>query len=361
MQFYFLFQYLSNPFQVPFMRLTFATQTKRKIFLWLTVVCCFCCNRLQAQTTTIRGFVDALTTYEKNKLSFGFGEQDLFITSEITDRISFLGESVFKFDLMSPSEFSVSIERIVMKYNYTGNHNILVGKHHTPINYWNDTYHHGRVFFPTIGRPLLFAAEIIPLHTTGISFQGHNLGDIKFGYDVMIGNGLGSSSIQDNDNSKSVTLAAHIKPADRLRIGASYYHDAIAKGASLHDGRQILWNVNQSLLTGSVAYFGKKAEVLAESTLGLNHTDTTGTKSTMASYVYGGYRITDKWTPYFRFDHLHYQPGELVFMKNNTTAFLIGARYQVNYLAVVKLEYQFEHTEMTGDKNRIMAQFAIGF
>ena len=77
--------------------------------------------------------------------------------------------------------------------------------------------------------------------------------------------------------------------------------------------------------------------------------------------MYAGYRITDKWTPYIRFDRLHYQPGEVVFMQNNTTAFLAGLRYQISYLAVVKLEYQFEHTQEAGDNNRVMAQFAIGF
>jgi hypothetical protein len=338
----------------------FAIPTGKRFFCLLFFSVCLS-GELFAQSTTIRGFVDALTTYDKSKLSFGFGEQDLFITSEITDRISFLGESVFKFDPLSSTEFSVSIERIVLKYNYAGNHNILIGKHHTPVNYWNDTYHHGRVFFPTINRPLLFAAEIIPLHTTGISFQGHNLGKLKFGYDVMVGNGLGSSSIQDNDKAKSVTVAAHIKPADRLRIGASLYHDNIAKGAHLHDGRELQWKVNQNLLTGSVAYFGKKAELLAESTMAFNHTDTTGTKNTAASYVYAGYRITDKWTPYVRFDQLHYRTGEMVFMPNNTTAFLAGVRYQVSYLAVVKLEYQSEHRQKGDDNNRVMAQFAIGF
>ena len=153
----------------------------------------FFSSPLLAQNTQIRGFVDALASYEKGKVSFGFGEQDLFITSEFSDRLSFLGESVFKYTPSSPTEFSVSIERVVIKYNYQGNNNIIIGKIHTPLNYWNDTYHHGRVFFPTIDRPLLFAADIIPLHTTGISFQGHDFGKIKFGYDVVIGNGLGVS------------------------------------------------------------------------------------------------------------------------------------------------------------------------
>lgn len=315
----------------------------------------------KAQSTVIRGFADVLSTYQKNKLSFGFEEQDLFITSEISDRISFLGESVFKFDPFSFSEFSVSIERLLLKYNYHGNHNILFGKVHTPVNYWNDTYHHGRVFFPTIFRPLLFTAAIIPLHTTGINFQGHDLGAVKFGYDVMVGNGLGASSVADNDKHKSVTAAVHIKPADQLRIGASYYYDVVSRNAVLHDGRKIGWQVTQHLATGSVAYFSNKAELLAESTFGFNHTDTTGTKSTVASYAYGGYHITEKWVPYIRWDYLHFQPGEVFFVKNNTAAFLAGLRYQINYLAVVKLEYQHERSDLTGTINRVVAQFAVGF
>ena len=234
------------------------------------------CSPLFAQQTQIKGFVDALTTLENGKVSFGFGEQDLFITSELSDRISFLGESVFKWTPTTPTEFSISIERIVIKYNFYGNHNLLIGKHHTPINYWNDTYHHGRVFFPTIERPLLFAANIIPLHTTGVSLQGHDLGDIKFGYDFMVGNGIGSEEISDNDKRKSVTAAVHIKPIQNLRIGASFYNDVLAKGATTHDNRVINWKVNQNLFTGSVAYFGKKFEFLGESTLAMNHTDTTG-------------------------------------------------------------------------------------
>lgn len=177
--------------------------------------------------TQIRGFVDVSATYSDDKVSFGLGEQDLFITSDLNDRFSFLGETVFKFDPESETQFSVSIERIVLKYNYKGNHNILIGKHHTPINYWNDTYHHGRVFFPTTARPLVFASELFPLHTTGISFQGLNLGSLKFGYDLMVGNGIGSTDVLDLDKGKSVTAAIHIKPRNALRIGLSYYYDRI--------------------------------------------------------------------------------------------------------------------------------------
>jgi hypothetical protein len=334
-------------------------QTKTSIFCG-----CFICSflfstNILAQNTTIKGFADVLASYDK-KASFGFDEQDLFITSQLNDRFSFLGESVFKYDKSAETDFTVSIERLIVKYNYYGNHNIIIGKVHTPINYWNDTYHHGRVFYPTIERPLLFDAEIIPLHTTGINFQGHDLGNIKFGYDFMIGNGLGSEPVEDNDKYKSITAAVHIKPVENMRIGASYYNDVVSKGATV-EGKTINWKVNQQLITGSFAYFGKKFELLAESTTGLNHTDTTGTKQTWASYIYGGYKITKKITPYIRFDDLHYQDGEILFTKDNTTSFIAGMRYQINYLTVVKLEYQHTKQELEGKDDKLTLQVAIGF
>jgi len=335
---------------------------KRKVASYLAVIVSllFLSISSMGQRTQIRGFIDGLTTLQNGKVSFGFGEQDLFITSELNDRISFLGESVFKYTPSSPTEFSVSIERVVIKYNFAGNHNLLIGKHHTPLNYWNDTYHHGRVFFPTIDRPLLFAANIIPLHTTGVGVQGHDLGKIKFGYDMMVGNGLGSNEVSDNDKNKSISLAVHIKPVEKLRLGISYYYDVIAKGADVHD-RIINWQVNQQLISGSVAYFGKKFEFLAESTIGLNKTDTTGSKQTIASYIYAGYRITEKIIPYVRYDDLQYQDGEIYFIKDNTTSFVGGIRFQINYLAAVKVEYQHMHAEIAGNVDKFTAQFAIGF
>jgi hypothetical protein len=313
-----------------------------------------------SQRTLIRGFVDVLAGYENDKLSFGLGEQDLFITSELNDRLNFLGETVFRLAPGSPTQFSVSVERVIIKYNITGNHNFLFGKHHTPINYWNDTYHHGRVFFPTIDRPLLFVSQMIPLHTTGISLQGHDLGSIKFGYDLMLGNGLGSGEVKDNDNYKSITAAMHIKPADRLRIGMSYYNDVISPGSNLH-GHIIEWKVKQHLLTGSVAYFGNKFELLTEATFGINSTDTTGSQNSVGAYLYNGYKLTEKFIPYIRVDKLHYQAGEVYYNKNNSTSFIGGIRFQINYLAVVKLEYQYLETEVEGSMNRFTAQFAIGF
>ena len=91
----------------------------------------------------------------------------------------------------------------------------------------------------------------------------------------------------------------HLKPATNLRIGASFYHDVISKGAEVHD-KVINWDVTQNLVSASVAYFSKKLELLAEGTFGVNHTDTTGSPHTQASYLYAGYRVIEKLVPYVR-------------------------------------------------------------
>jgi hypothetical protein len=62
-----------------------------------------------------------------------------------------------------------------------------------------------------------------------------------------------------------------------------------------------------------------------------------------------------------RFDNLHYQIGELYFNKNNITSIVVGMRYQINYLAVIKLEYQHMHSEFDRTDDKVTAQFAIGF
>ena len=313
-----------------------------------------------AQNTQIKGFAHAEFNIANDKLSFGFGEWDLFITSQLSDNFSFLGETVFKYDPNSSTHFSIGVERLIMSYNYTGNHSAMLGKHHTPVNFWNDTYHHGRVFFPTIGRPLLFADHVIPIHTTAIAFQGLNLGDARFGYNLMIGNGLGSSEIVDNDKYKSVTVAGHIKPGDNIKVGLSYYNDVVSSGAQF-EGNTLTEQVNQQLFTGSVSYFGKRFEVLTEGTLVSNKATSTGALSSFAYYLYAGVRFYDKLIPYVRYDYLNYDPNEILFTKPNTNGIVVGVRYEITYLIVAKTEYQHLDRESSPATDRLSFQIAVGF
>jgi hypothetical protein len=152
-------------------------------------------------------------------------------------------------------------------------------------------------------------------------------------------------------------VAAHIKPIDGLRLGVSWYNDNIEND---HHGT-LTWPVKQNLFTGSVSYFGDKFEILAEGTLGINKTDTTGAQQSLAWYAYGGYKITEKIVPYIRIDQLAYDDGEIFFHNNDMTSFVGGIRYNINYLIAVKLEYENRKSDEMGDMNLFSAQLAIGF
>jgi hypothetical protein len=280
----------------------------------------------------------------------------------LSDRVSFLGETVFKYASESSTSFTLGLERAIIKYNFSGNHNLVFGKHHTPVNYWNDTYHHGRLFFPTIFRPAMFTAGIVPLHTTGIGIQGHDLGGLKFGYDVMAGNGIGSSDVADNNKEKSYTAAIHIKPLNGMRIGGSAYYDVIAAGGHSHTtGTTSMDEVKQLLLTGSLGYFGDKVEFLGEGTWGNDHTDSLGNAPSTAYYVYAGYKIFPKVHLYGRFDQLLFDKREMYFVPNDLQSMVGGLRFQINYITVVKLEFQHDETKTVKNINTVNAQFAIGF
>ena len=316
--------------------------------------------RSSAQDTQIKGFVAVNMMLQDDELGFGIGEQDLFIISDLNDNFSFLGETVFTYSPNSPTQFNVSVERIIIKYNYKGNHNILIGKHHTPTHYWNDTYHHGRVFYPTVERPLVFAAYTFPIHTAGLAFTGLNLGALKFGYNLLIGNGIGSTEVSDNDKYKSVTAALHIKPKDKLQLGVSFYSDVISQGAEAH-GHVFHEKIDQRLYTATIANVGKKFELLAEGTFATNHAESTGTVNSFSSYVYTGWRVKEKWVPYARFDYLKYNDDEIFYKKDDTTSIIVGMRLEVNFLVVIKMEYQHTDSELSGISDLLNTQIAIGF
>lgn len=317
---------------------------------------------LHAQDTQIKGFASFNTTYKDDKVSFGFDEQDLFINSIINDRLSFLGESVFKISDEDDHHFIVSIERLVLRYNLFGNNDLIVGKIHTALNYWNNTFHHGRVFYPTCFRPLLFSENIIPLHVTGIGIEGHDMGDKRIGYHAFISNGQSAGEIKDNNADKSITLALTAKPIDRLKVGVSYYNDRFKAGEMIH-GTEISANLKQQLITLSAVWFGRKLEAMAEGMTSLNKPENSNNKATYSGYIYGGYRLKEKWISYLRYDNITYPKGEIFYHGIDTQSFLCGLRYEMSFLAAIKLEYQ--HTFYPGTdlkaNNILNAQFAIGF
>ncbi len=308
---------------------------------------------------------------------FELGEHDLFVNTFFNDRISFLGEFVVRYTKGTPTTFSASIERARLKFDYYKNHSVIAGKIHTPINYWNDVYHHGRLFFPSIDRPTSFS-YLVPLHNLGIQFQGQNLGKLNFGYDVVIGNGISATDAFDDNLSPATTVALHVKPNDNLRIGAAYFYDYLtdASVTGVHSGHttapshqhsdKYTGSLHYNLISQSIAYFGEKHEFLNEFVYNATHTDTLGFANNLSNYTYYGYRIKENHIPYVIVDWISIAENDLYTYHYDLMRYWLGYRHEFSESIVVKAQLGYSHNFLNHSHAPInmldfKVQFAYGF
>jgi hypothetical protein len=213
----------------------------------------------------------------------------------------------------------------------------------------------------------------VPIHGSGIRLSGENLGKLKLGYDVLVSNGIGSMEVNDNNQAKSICAAIHIKPFEGSRFGASFYNDFLSPNTMGPKGMTML-PITQNIVTGSASYFKNNIELLTEYSAVMNqnaNTDTsmtgmnmgTVTNLTHSYYGYLGYAIKDKYVPYFRFDYLEVPTKDMYFVSQYTNIYTFGFRYEISYLAVVKVEYQYKWSTKTAgfESNNYYFQFAVGF
>ncbi|HUL02369.1 MAG TPA: hypothetical protein VLV16_03935 [Gemmatimonadales bacterium] len=328
----------------------------------------------RAQDTKIRGFTDitaAASDAVDGNSFFALGQYDLYITSTLAPKWTFLGESVFEFD----EDFVVDVERLIISYRPSSHIQLAVGKHHTPFGYWNNAYHHGALMQPTIERPEMFLFEddggILPIHTTGFLVAGRDISSLHLGFDAMVGNGIGSTPISDNNEPKSFTFALHSQVTHALKVGVNYYDDRITQGTpkiygapvdvSLAAGDTVTATLAQRMFGGYAVYFGRALELMGEYQRITNVPSAGGTTTaTDAFYVYAGYRIGNL-VPYARYDGLLFDPADPYYIADDEHLVVVGARYDFAATVQIKGEYRHRSTTVEGMVNEGVLQVAIGF
>lgn len=316
------------------------------------------------QQTEFRGFTDVTFGASRQPgehAGFALGQFDLYITSRLADQLTFLGETVFEYD---GGDFGVDVERLSVTYAPREYFRVSVGKHHTPIGYWNTAYHHGRLMQPAITRPMMFRFEdeggILPVHTVGVAVAGQNISPLHLGYDVMVGNGVGASPEGDNDNAKSVTLAAHSRLTSAFTIGASFNHDRIATGTLALTGDSLPEPVTQRVAGGYLAYTGSPVELIAEYQRITHTSASTGSHATDAYVGHAGYRFGTV-VPYVEHDVVQSVAGDPYYPLMDLQRDILGARYELSMAASLRLELQRRKLAAGDYTNDVVAQIAIGF
>src|SRR4030067_1099667 len=193
----------------------------------------------------LNGFADVSVTKstegadEFRNVDFAFGTLDLYFAQTLDDIDILLELGVEEGDEMD-------VERVTIGYTFSDALKVRAGRFHTPLGFWNTSYHHGVQLQPTIERPDFLKFEddggILPTHVVGASLGGRvhtGIGAVE--YTAMIGNGpqivdenedgalvkgddvLSPNNISDNNIGKAVAFNAAISPSfvSGLKLGVS--------------------------------------------------------------------------------------------------------------------------------------------
>lgn len=154
------------------------------------------------------------------------------------------------------NQLAVDVDRAQIRYAPSDRFSISAGRMHTPLGYWNQTFHHGAWFQTTAERLQMYLFEddggILPVHEIGLQAAGTIPSQaLAFKYSVSLANGRGR--IPD-DVTNVAALAG-------FEVGGDAWLDTIPSDPDVV-GRES--EIRKRILGGHVAYVRSNVELLAE-------------------------------------------------------------------------------------------------
>lgn len=300
--------------------------------------------------------------------SFRTGEFDLFVTSQLSDSLSFLSEMVFSTD--PTNNFGVDLERYQLTYRPIKYFEISAGRYHTAIGYYNTAYHHGTWFSTATGRPFMYYFEDsggpLPVHEVGLTTTGYvPSGKFNIHWIAEIGNGRadagslfgdGVENFASDRNRKDINFALFTRPEwiPGLQAGASFLTGDLAPAG--------LPRVNQTVSSAYVVFIDSKWEFLNEAVL-LHHQVTDGGRSynSPLGYTQLAYRI-NKYRPYFRFQEVNIPNNDPVSpFTGRYEGPSAGIRMDFFDYAALKIQYNRVYLRNAATQNGLEAALAFTF
>jgi hypothetical protein len=242
--------------------------------------------------------------------TFEIGEFDLFLSSRLSKKISFLSEVVIGAD--QTNYWGLDIERLQTTFKASRYFAISGGRYHTAIGYYNTTFHHGTWFQTATGRPFMYFFEDsggpLPVHQVGITATGlvPHSGSLDLHWVAEVGNGRSSDpngqpvqNFLSDKNHKAFNLAAYIKPHQLpgLQVGGSFYRDRMVPAGVPHVDQNI--GSAYAVFTNSSWEFFNEVVLVNDHSDGATKSDNSPMMYTQLSHKYGKYR------PYVRYQYLN--------------------------------------------------------
>jgi hypothetical protein len=307
---------------------------------------------------------------------FQSGEFDLFLTSQLSDRLSFTGEIVLGPD--NTNVYGLDIERYELTYKANSWFQATAGRFHTSIGYYNTAYHHGNWFSTAEGRPIMYLFEdsggILPVHMVGVSLKGAvpHTESLGLHWIAELGNGNSSNPITTGGNAvqnfysdrnyKATNLAAYIRPRflPGLQIGGSWFHDGLNPSQATNP--LPLPEIRQNIESAYVVFLTSRWEFMNEGVLLSNHLAGAAQpfRSPMAyTQVSRKFGIT---RPYFRYQYVKDNANDPVnIIQGKFYGPSVGVRIDIFDYAALKLQYNHLYQSGQLPGNGLNAQLAFTF
>ena len=256
----------------------------------------------------VMGFGDLsyLSRDGTSKDGFFVGQAVAHITASLGNSLSVFGEiSATGKD----SQYSVEVERMIVKYEFSDLFKFSAGRYHTPIGYWNSAFHHGAWLQTTTTRPEMvkFGSKIVPIHFVGVLMEGTMPGN-PFGlsYHAGFGNGrhanvarAGDAGDINGDKAWMVQLRAAPDRYFGLEVGLGLYNDEIRP-----DDRP---DIKENIVSAYAAWVRESPEVIIEYIHSSHELLANSSESgdVDAWYAQFAYRLKDdlsQWKPYVRLE-----------------------------------------------------------
>jgi hypothetical protein len=335
-------------------------KTMKKVSYILTFLLAGAISASHAQELVYKGFLDINASVSQDHSAFNFGGMDNYLSSQISDKLSFVGEVIVQ--PFEGQQFRVDVERIHATYEFNNTFKVKVGRFYAPIGFYTTHFYsdHAATYTPSIARPVILGYEddggALETRATGVMVTASNLTSLNLSYDLAITNGIGSNSADDNDNNKAVTMRLSASPVEGLTFGGGARFDRLGAGTeSRVTGLPLGESVTTNNFSGFGAYLNDKFTVIGEYYAISNQSVSLGTANSQGGFAYAGYTIKNKLTPYLQYDYLNISDKDLYYSSlANESGLDLGLRYSFSFKSVLKAEYHI-------DSKVLLLQYAIAF